>query len=505
MSKHLTRVAAILLLAASLVACGDADNGPDTNAPDTSTGTETATVSDEAMTTDIPHYEAIVPADTDFKEKVFKVASVDPVGNDIIYGFDFESDSADVVESAIFRRNRDIEDTYNMRFAHTYYTNWDALTPIMTNQATSGLDEYQLIMMINRRAFTAAVEGYLMPYSEIPYVDIKQPWYMQHVNEMLTVSNETIVAYTEECLNAYLQNSCVFFNKQVIADLDMENPYELVRDGKWTQDAFYSMAMEAVYDVNGNDKWSHIDGDRYGVVTEADFFFPSMWVGSGLNTIEKDKNDIPVYTAPGNEKLISAISTLGDYVERPGFYIDSFNNSMEGGEGDARLGGTKYFANGHALFRYGIVGQVEGLRDMKADFGILPTPKYDESQDKYYGRMIDGWIHVPPTSVQDREMLGVMIEALGAESMNYVRPAYFEKALGSKLTRDPDSEEMLNLIFDNITLDLGDTAWAKHVRATMNDQISRGRASDMTSTLASIETTINKVIADMLSAVENRE
>ncbi len=502
MNKFISRGVALLLLAGALVACGtDKDSEKQTDA--STTDSESVSVT-ETETAKPSHYEAKVPA-ADFKEKVFKVADISPDTYDILYGFDFETDSADVVETAIFQRNRDIEEQFNMRFEHKYYATWDATIPVLQNQATSDTDDFQLIMMINREAFSAAVAGYIMPYENIPYVDLSNPWYMKHVNEMLTIGGETVVAYSEECLNAYLQNSCVFFNKQVVADLDLEDPYELVRDGKWTQDAFYSMAVEAIYDVDGGGKFSHKDGDRYGVVTEADFFFPSMWVGSGINTIEKDENDMPVYTAPGNNTLIEAITTLGQYVDRDGFYLDSFTANFNGGGEPARTGGTQYFAEGHALFRYGIVGNVEALRDMKADFGILPTPKYDESQDRYYGRMIDGWVHVAPTSVQDLELLGTMMEALGAESMNYVRPAYFEKALGSKLTRDPDSEEMLNLIFDNITLDLGDTAWAGYVRGPLNDHIVKNGGNNLVSYLTSLENSTNTLIADTLEAMQNRE
>ncbi|MBQ7982278.1 MAG: hypothetical protein IJ302_01820, partial [Clostridia bacterium] len=150
-------------------------------------------------------------------------------------------------------------------------------------------------------------------------------------------------------------------------------------------------------------------------------------------------------------------------------------------------------------FRYGIVANVRSLRDMNADFGILPSPKYEEAQNAYYGRMIDGWIHVAPTSVQNLELLGTMIEALGAESKNYVIPAFFDIALTDKLTRDADSEEMLDIIFDNITIDLGDTVWYDSVRSQMTPRISDGK-TDTASFLTRIEKKVNGVIKKALIA-----
>ena len=57
-------------------------------------------------------------------------------------------------------------------------------------------------------------------------------------------------------------------------------------------------------------------------------------------------------------------------------------------------------------------------------------------------------------------MAGTVIDALGAEAANYVKPAFFEKALQYKYIRETDKEvtlKMLNLIFDSAIIDLSDT------------------------------------------------
>lgn len=482
------------LLLAAFVSCGDSSTSPvqTTEVPEV---TEAQT---EAVTEF--RYEPNVPK-ADFGGEVFRVASCDPNSFTCILGFDFEEDSADSVESSIYLRNRKIEETYNVKFEHQYYSDWVPLPSLLQEQAMTGDDTYQLIMMINREAFKAATMGYMLPYSDIPYVDTTQPWYMQHVNEMLTVGGETVVAYTDECVNAYLQTCCLFFNKQILNDNDFDDPYTLVREGKWTQDAFYSMAKTAMKDVDGNGKFEV--GDIFGVGTEEDFFYPSMWVGSGINTITKNADDIPVYTASGDERLVDAITVLIDHMKIDGFVIDSFKYKLGSGE-EARTAGCRYFADGNALFRYGIVANVRSLRDMDADFGILPSPKYDETQERYYGRMIDGWIHVAPTSVQNTELLGTMIEALGAESKNFVIPAFFDVALTDKLTRDGDSEEMLDIIFDNITLDLGDTVWYEAVRVKLNPQINN-KKNDTASFLTMLQKSVDKTIQNALDALNALE
>ncbi len=481
MKKQLCTLSA-MLLALLLAACG-ADSGNETTTQNAATTPETEAETEFRYTPNVP--------DSDFGGEEFKVLSISYNTYPITLGFDFEEDSADIVQSSIYKRNRAIEEDYNINFSCTYVNEWGDPIPVLKEQAMAGDDEYQLIMMICREAFKAAIEGYVLPYDGVPHIDTTQPWYMKNVNDMMSIGGTTVLAYTDECMNAYLQNCCVFFNKQLIANLDLDDPYQMVRDGKWTHDAFYELATAAISDINGDGKYDV--GDRFGVNSEADFFFPSMWVGSNINTIEKDNSDIPIYTVPGNEALTDIIDVTVDHLKVDGFYIDS-NNAFPGGAGDAaRDQGCQYFAEGNTMFRVGIVGNVLVLRNMEADFGILPLPKYSEAEENYYGRMIDGWLHVPPVSVQNTERLGVIMEALGAESKNYVIPTFFDIALTDKLTRDTDSEEMLNIIFDNISVDLGDTVWFDSVRSKMTPRIA-SKKTDTVSYMTKIEKAVNKTI-----------
>ncbi len=488
MKKHM-RVTSVLLLCGILTACGGETAEEETTIA-METSTETVAETEFRYTPEVP--------ESDFGGEEFKVLSISYETYPITLGFDFEEDSADVVQAAIFQRNRTIEEAYNVDFSCEYVKEWGDPIPVLKEQALAGDDDYQLIMMICREAFKAAIEGYVLSYDDIPYVDTTKPWYMQNVNDMMSIGGKTVLAYSDECVNAHLQNCCIFFNKQLVDTYGLESPYTLVRDGDWTQEAFYSMAMAVTTDVDGNGTFEV--GDRFGVTSESDFFFPSMWVGSNCNTVEKDENDVPLFTAPGNETLHNIIVTLVGNLKKDGFFLESGNLEPHSGGDGYRLASCQYFAEGNALFRVGIVGNVLELRDMEADFGILPLPKYEETEAEYYGRMIDGWLHVPPTSVQNRERLGIVMEALAAESKNMVIPAFFEVALTSKLTRDTDTEEMLDIIFDSISVDLGDTVWFDSVRNKMVPRIMQLK-EDTASFMASIEKSVNSTINKALEAV----
>jgi len=115
------------------------------------------------------------------------------------------------------------------------------------------------------------------------------------------------------------------------------------------------------------------------------------------------------------------------------------------------------FENNQALFYLQIMELVVRLRAMEIDFGVLPFPKLDSAQQNYFstvGSWHSGFICVP-LGQADPERTGAILEALAAESMYTLLPAYYDIALVGKMIRDEESEEMLDLIFGSKVFDLG--------------------------------------------------
>ncbi|MCL2815845.1 MAG: hypothetical protein FWD23_14715, partial [Oscillospiraceae bacterium] len=113
-------------------------------------------------------------------------------------------------------------------------------------------------------------------------------------------------------------------------------------------------------------------------------------------------------------------------------------------------------AEKRGLYLYTGMNRVTLLREAECNFGILPNPKYDETQSEYYNA-VHAWcttsVSIPVTS--DPERTGIILEALTAESYYTLRPAYYDVSLKTKLMRDDESGEMLDLIFGSRCYDLG--------------------------------------------------
>lgn len=138
-------------------------------------------------------------------------------------------------------------------------------------------------------------------------------------------------------------------------------------------------------------------------------------------------------------------------------------------------------------------GGLDALRDMKDDFGFVPTPKYDREQSEYYARLIDGWVCVPLYCCEDPARTSIIMESLAVESRNHVIPALYEDAIQNKYLRDDESIRMLDMVLKNRVIDLGDNVWMSDIRNVFMD-VFRLKKGNFVSAIEKKVKAINKVI-----------
>ena len=484
-------ISTILLFAAILcsVSCGEDSAQTDVKKTETKAAETTA----EAVTEELLYKADYLP-DADYNGYVFRTVTVPefPVA--------MAAEDGDVINDSIYKRNRIISERYNISFEDQIVPTYMDMTNTFKTSALAASNDFDLGRLIMRDAFSLAQEGFILPVSELPYVDITQDWYIHYVNDELTINDKLFFAYSDECISAFTSTICVIFNQQIIADLDMASPYTLVDEGKWTYETFFEMAGEARADLDNDGKYS-MDTDRLGICSIYDEMLPSMWISAGIKVVEKE-DGIPVFTAPGNEKLIGLLEKVYEYWTADGICYDAF--ITKGHDEIYRTESRAQYTEGHALFMVMSFGGLNSLRDMEADFGLVPTPKYDEAQSEYYGRLIDGWINVPLYCCENPERTSVIMEALAVESKNYVIPAVYEDAVQNKYLRDEESIRMLDMVMKNRVIDLGDTVWMFDIRNVFMD-VFRLKKGNFVSAIEKKVKAINKVIdktVEAFSAVE---
>ena len=144
----------------------------------------------------------------------------------------------------------------------------------------TGDDGYDLIMLISRNAFSAALRNFLINYERLTYVDTDKEYYFDDINRQFTIGNNTFFAYGSENINVFSLSSALFFNKEIVEERGMGNLYEEARNRTWTFDRLYSLAAEAVNDSNG-DGTIRFGEDVLGLIGNYDRTIPCFWVCAG--------------------------------------------------------------------------------------------------------------------------------------------------------------------------------------------------------------------------------
>jgi hypothetical protein len=202
----------------------------------------------------------------------------------------------------------------------------------------------------------------------------------------------------------------------------------------------YEMISGVALDLNGDGVLN--SDDQFGLATHSDFSLVLL-TSAGEGLLYKNENNIPEW-----KDLPEKVFDLSEKIHQQFFDLNfSFQQYLSP---IGSIGGiVDHFMQGKSLFLCEVLGHAKTLRDMEDNFGIIPTPKYDETQENY-NTFIARSAQTLMVPVTNRELsrTAVILENLGAESFKSLRPAYYDVQLSGKTARDADSLEMLDIIFD---------------------------------------------------------
>jgi hypothetical protein len=91
------------------------------------------------------------------------------------------------------------------------------------------------------------------------------------------------------------------------------------------------------------------------------------------------------------------------------------------------------------------------------DYGLLPYPKYNEEQERYYDTILRRYtVAAVPTTAKKPDYSALILEALASEGYSNILPKYYEIALKDKYIRDEASSKVLDLIRSSLWLEFVD-------------------------------------------------
>lgn len=449
MKRALVLIFACLMLVSVLCACGNkkAANG---------SGGEIVIPQDGAKDTpDLPSVEEI----GDISGEFYVLVSANWEWND----FEAEDEGENVVEAAIYKRNQYILDKYNVDIVNEDVVKYSSTMGSGTGYKTlynaymAGDHIYDIAMIGTYDVATLALNGILYDINSIEHVDLTKSYWDQRANKDLSMNGKMYYTTGEISIADNRSTYVLFFSKNMIDMYDLENPYELVRNNEWTLEKFGEMVKTVGTDNNNDGIYSK--EDTFGLITPTDTHLAILAAADErISTVnDEGKLELTFY----NERVVNLYDT---YLNIVGDHSHTYNYQYSYVTGKTGLDSTNeerisMFNNNRALFYSHTMFYMDYLRDIESDFGIIPYPKFDASQENY-GNLVSAWhsqfLCVPNTGTEeDLNRTGILLEELAYTGDVFLTPAYYEKTLHGKYVRDEESSEMLDIIFDNLVYDMG--------------------------------------------------
>lgn len=486
------RILAILLLTAMLlsaIACGKSGNN---GAGDTTILTTSAPA--EGATTTSAVEETTLPTETGFSEtipeeeiaalgldgytvNVFMRAEGVVWDNQDIW---VETANGDVFNDAVFNRNLYLEEKYGFKFA--LHRSADTYAKELRTYVLAQDDTYDLAFPMARTAASISQLGCLVDLYELNYIDPETDVWNHVFNNEMVYDGKLFFITGDISVNAFKAVRVMMFNKTLYKEYNLESPYELVNSGKWTFDKLNEQVSVGARDLNGDQKMT-VD-DQWGMTMQTATAGLPFFYGAGLKTVEM---------VDGLPQITLDSSHASDVFDKIVNILSDESVHFIGTAEDAK----QIFSEGRALLYAEVLKSAIDLRSSEVEFGLLPAPKYNEEQD-FYRAYADCWCISPaviPISAKNPELSAFVLQATSEASTNTTRTAYYDVALTYQQLRDEESREMLDLIFDNFTLDSCDLyQWGGMVESIRKvfGRVSTGNLSSiLASSKKALEVTIS--------------
>lgn len=479
MKKENTAKLLVILLLASqiLVSCGSEKNPGETTGDGASGITDGTTVAAKDPNDDD------LPEGLDFGGKEYRVLTYKdgnlPTTNTAWPNYiEVESETGDLVNDAAYKRNREVEERLGVTIRCNELSDND-VTGAVQRSVMAQDDSFEIAVFWSGPQMLGLISGgMLLDVNTTEYIDLTKPYYSKDMVDTYRFGEKNYIFAGKY---PYPQFASVYllFNKELFENYKLEDPYELVKSGKWTLDKFAEMLKGKYSDLNGNGE--HDIDDMYGM-SAFESVYSYLYFSAGGRVVSNGKDGF-IYEM-NTDRSISIIERLVALIDSEDTYAAT--------PGDPKIR-YKNFTDGHSLFCL-YTSSFYALRDIEFDFGILPLPKFDETQGNYMTYQVGGICAIPST-VSDTAFASAVTEALFSTSAKLMTDPFIQKFVENKLLRDEGSQEMYRLLTETASYEV--TRLIDPTNGVASDlkpivDLIVARSTDVSSRWASIKDVVTK-------------
>jgi ABC-type glycerol-3-phosphate transport system substrate-binding protein len=368
------------------------------------------------------------------------------------------------------------------------------LTEFAQKIILAGEDEFDTMYIPARDLYKFTSEGNLYNLLNYDEFNFNREWWLSPYNNANTINGKLYAAAGYSQLMIVDSIWCLFFNEMMMTDLGIDKPYQLVRDGKWTLDR-YSEYLKSGARLNGDNsfEWKNDGKCIYGM---SGFAFDKFLIASGERLIESNKGKLTL--TAGSEHFFNVITKLASTLTEGNGYARINSPDVT----DDTIGNyLNNFEIERALFVTAEISKTSRMRTKTFNFGIVPFPKYDDTQTNYYSAPFYGTpcftIPITCTTPERSAKLG---DALTYLSYDMVMPVFRELTLEQKGLRNDESIEMLNIIINSSIPDL---VYTYNIGSTFRTDVGKKLKSGDSSVASIFAAAKSAMEADIKKVNEN--
>ena len=456
MRRTLCIFLSLLMLSASMASCSDNSSSGKETTPsggnDTPSQSSSESESTEAETVE-ERIKPDIPETGDYgdDEILFLYWTNPEWSTTVRESRDIYSDgvTGEGINDAVYNRNLKIESAYKVKIA-LEKMNLGEIPGAVRKNITAGDGLYDVVVPRIAEIPGMITNNMLLNLQDVPNIDLTKPWYDQNCVSSYTIAGKLNCVASSLLINDKDCTAGLTFNKDIQKDVGLEDIYALVKEGTWTFDKLSELAEKAGRDTDGDGEIT--EDDIYGFLGGRDVM-ESFYYGSGEKLVASTEDGGLAFAFGQTERSVDAATKVIKMMQQKWF----MNHHLIKNTDDIYY--RQLFETGHGLFFWTRLDGITDMRAGEADFGIVPTPKYEESQANYYNlvsKHTGGLLTIPKsTAGAQLEEVTVVLEALTAESHYTLIPEYVESSLKTKGARDAESGPMVEIIINNRVFDPG--------------------------------------------------
>ncbi len=373
-----------------------------------------------------------------------------------------EEELGDTVSKTVVNRSRWLEDTYGIRINMLWNPEGGVLS--YTEKAVNSDLPLDVISGAAYGIGPVLQTGYYYDLAEVNaqfndgkgWLTLDADYWDQNAIRDFSIANRVymltgdIVLYDDESTWA------MFFNRDLAKEVGIEDPYKTVRDGNWTIEKLYSYCRDITTPDGDKLTWDATANHTWGMVTQT-YDCLMFMMGCGQSIIMKDSDDLPVMRLTEQRCIDITQRVLTMLIDENAVGVADFYGAWNSGVYGVEV---DIFANGHSVFMPQAMSSLNNpsIKEATFEIGVIPMPKADDLQEDYSSSSNVYWLQmvaVPIINEDNLEATLYALEAMAWYGQRYIKPEYYEKVLKLQKFQSEDAEEMLDMIFNNRTYDMG--------------------------------------------------